>query len=127
MLQLIFSYLFICFVLGCNAISYKINIDDEFEGALSGRFYHFPAVKFLMTIFYLLSVFLILGLAISLAFKMEWYYALLLFLGGYSIVFQFLSKRLFYLVGSDSLYFSGIFTLFAIPTSLIYYLIFYLI
>ena len=116
-----------CFALGCNAVSYKINIDDELEGALSGKFYHIPIIVNLMTLFYALAVFLILGIAISLLFKIEWYYVLFSYLLGNFIAFQIIPKVLFKLLGDNTIYFNGFFTLSAIIGGLIYYTVNYFI
>jgi hypothetical protein len=127
MSNLILIFWFLCFALGCNAVSYKINIDDELEGALSGKFYHIPIIVNLMTLFYALAVFLILGIAISLLFKIEWYYVLFSYLLGNFIAFQIIPKVLFKLLGDNTIYFNGFFTLSAIIGGLIYYTVNYFI
>lgn len=113
------SFLLVCLLLGCNAISYKINIDDEYKGALSGKLYHNPIVVLLMSVFYFLSFFIILGLSIAIALKFEWYWSLVLFLLGYFVAFQ-ISPRVFvnYGSGPNSIFFNGLLLLLVIPLSL---------
>lgn len=125
MWNLLQSYFLVCALLGCNALSYKINIDNEYQGALSGRFYHIPLVKLLMAIFYFLSVFIILGMSVALMFKIEWYWALSALVGGYFIAFQFTPKGILGNRGSDFLFFNGGFLLITIPGSIWYFVSLY--
>lgn len=119
MWDLVQSFLLICVLLGCNAISYKINIDDEYKGALSGKLYHNPIVVLLMSAFYFLSVFIILGISIAIALKFKWYWSLGLFLLGYFVAFQILPKVFVkYGSGPNSIFFNGLILLITIPLSI---------